>query len=333
MSEASINILLTSVGRRVELVRAFRQAYSELDLNGCIVGTDINVLAPGLHIVDHPYIVPPVTSSEYIDSLVDICRKEHIDLVFPLIDPDIPRLSQARALIEATGAKLAVIQSHAVKITDDKWLTYQFFERIKIPTPRTWLARSVPKNVDFPLFVKPRNGSASRGTFKVENRRELDFFTDYVHDPVVQEYFPGEEITNDVLCDLDGNIVSIVSRKRLETRGGEVVKGTTVYHNVITKHCVAIAQQLPAIGPITVQCIAKEDMFYFTEINARFGGGIPLSIAAGVNAPRILLALYAGIAIEIPPLGTYSTGLFVSRFDDALFLDERQLYEMAKRRI
>lgn len=333
MSRSSVNILLTSVGRRVELVQAFRQAYRELNIGGNIIGSDINPLAPALQIVDKPYIVPPNASDDYIDALLTICLKEEINLIFPLIDPDIPRLSQARELLEGTAAKLVVVTERAVEIASDKWRTYQFFSDLGIPTPRTWLPGQVPHGVTFPLFIKPRFGSASQDTFKIRNKSELDFFSGYVQNPIIQEYLPGSEVTNDILCNLDGNVLSVVSRQRLEVRGGEVVKGVTMYDATITSHCVTIAQQLPAIGPVTIQCITKDAMPFFTEINARFGGGVPLSIAAGVNGPKILLALFAGVEIEIPSVGEFKTGLFVSRFDSGFFIDESQRDDLAKRRV
>ena len=125
----------------------------------------------------------------------------------------------------------------------------------------------------------------------------------------------------------------MVMRQRIAVRSGEVVKGVTIYDPAIADACVTIAKALPAIGPITVQCMLKEGIPYFTEINARFGGGVPLGVAAGVDAPRWLLARVAGIPIAIPPLGTYQMGLYMTRFDDSFFISEQDRAEMASRRL
>jgi carbamoyl-phosphate synthase large subunit len=77
----------------------------------------------------------------------------------------------------------------------------------------------------------------------------------------------------------------------------------------------------------------KDDIPYFTEVNARFGGGLPLGIAAGVDSPRWLLALAAGLPIEIPPVGTYKTGLYMTRFDDSFFLTEEEYAHSSSRRL
>lgn len=330
MNTPSVSILFTSAGRRVELLRAFRRAYQELGINGRIIALDIDPLAPALQAADHVYIVPRLSSPEYVPALLEICRREQANLVFPLIDPDIPVLATHHAAIEATGARVAVIPNQAVPIVSDKWLTTQLFQSLGLPTPRSWLPEQLDEIVhEFPRFIKPRFGSASQHTFKVRNERELAFFLDYVPDPIVQEYLPGSEITSDVVCDLHGEVLAVVSRRRIEVRNGEVAKGVTMYSPIITEACVAIAHALPAIGPITVQCMLKDSVPHFTEINARFGGGVPLGIAAGVDAPRWLLARTAGIPLELPPLGTYQTNLYLTRFDETFFLTEAQREQMA----
>jgi len=330
----TVNVLFTSAGRRVELLRAFRQAYRSLALPGQIVATDIDPLAPALQTADRPYIVPRLTSPEYIPTLAGICRRERVSLVFPLIDPDIPILARHRQVIEATGARVAVISPEAAALTRDKWLTYRFFTELGLPAPRSWLPGELdPGQVVYPVFLKPRAGSAGKGSYKIENPRELAFFTDYVPEPIIQEYLPGPEITSDVVCDLDGAVLGVVSRRRIEVRSGEVAKGVTVYDPQITEACVKIARALPAIGPITVQCILKDGAACFTEINARLGGGVPLGIAAGVDPPRWLLARTAGLPVEIPPLGAYRTGLYLTRFDDSFFLTEDDRAQMASHRL
>jgi carbamoyl-phosphate synthase large subunit len=274
-----------------------------------------------------------VDAPNYIATLAEICAREEIDLVFPLIDPDIPVLAHNRARLEAAGARLAVVSPEAVQRTADKWLTIQFFDSLGLPAPRSWLPDQLePHRAGYPLFIKPRAGSAAKGTFKVRNAQELAFFSDYVSDPILQEFLPGPEITNDVICDLEGEVLAVVSRQRMEVRWGEVTKGVTVYNPTIIEGCVRIARALPAVGPITVQCMVKEGTPHFTEINARYGGGAPLGIAAGVDSPRWLLARAAGVPVEIPPLGSYQAGLYLTRFDDSFFLSEAQRDDMYRNR-
>jgi carbamoyl-phosphate synthase large subunit len=251
-----------------------------------------------------------------------------------LIDPDIPFLAKHRKHLAEAGANVVVVPEEAATIASDKWQTVRFFRNLNLTTPKSWLPEQLHSiDADYPLFIKPRNGSASNHAYKVKNEKELKFFLDYVPDPIIQEYLVGPEITNDVICDLNGEIISVVSRRRIEVRWGEVAKGVTVYDPKVTEACITIAQALHAIGPITVQCIMKDGVPYFTEVNARGGGGAPLGIAAGADWPKWLLAKFAGIPIEIPSLGSYEKGLYLSRFDESFFFTEAHVEKMASRRL
>ena len=324
-----VNVLFTSVGRRVELVRAFKQAYDDLDLEGNVVSTDVDRLAPALRESDRPYLVPSLSDPSYLDVVSEIVRSEEIDLVFPLIDPDVPVLARGRATLEASGAHVVVIPDESVRLTADKMLTHELFIALGIPVPITWSADEVlDDRPAFPLFVKPRFGSAGQHCVRVQSVRELMFFLEYVPNPIVQEYLPGPEITTDVLCDLNagGELVAAVSRRRIEVRQGEVAKGVTILDPAILAHCEAIAQHLKAIGPITVQCIMRDDgTSCFTEVNPRFGGGVPLGIAAGVRSAHWLLASACGRHFDLPRLGAYEIGLYITRFDTSHFLTEGAL--------
>src|SRR5581483_12422796 len=214
-----LNILFTSVGRRAELVRAFRRAYRDLGLDGKIVALDADPLAPGLQLVDRPYIVPRLDHPDYLSCLLEIIEREAVDLIFPLIDPDITFLARARETIEARGVRIAVVSPEAARLTTDKWLTSHFFCRIGVHTPETWLPEQLKLSLlRYPLFLKPRSGSAGKHTHKIINSRALEFYLEEVPEPLVQEYLPGPEITNDVICDLDGDVLGVVSRQRMEVR-------------------------------------------------------------------------------------------------------------------
>ena len=118
------------------------------------------------------------------------------------------------------------------------------------------------------VFVKPQC-CATAYTFKAKDSTELDFFQRYVPDAIIQEFLAGDEITTDVVCGRAGEVLTFVSRKRLAVRGGEVVKGVTVNTEPVSTDCYKIARALPAVGPITVQCIMVNNLPYYIEINAR----------------------------------------------------------------
>ena len=307
-------------------MRAFRRGLDELGLDGRLVGVDIDPLAAALQVTDHSHLVPRFTSPEYIPALLEICRAEDIDLLVPLNDHEMPSLVAHIDEFERVGVRPLVLGPDTYAFTEDKLATYRFFVDLGVPTPETWTPEAARNaGLEYPLFVKPRRGSSGKDAFLVRNQRELDFFIDYVDEPLVQEYVEGPEITSDVLCDATGSVRSVVSRRRIEVRAGEVSKGVTVIDDEVIERCVQIAQGLKATCPITIQCMIRNGVALFTEINPRFGGGVPLALEAGAPLPKWLLALESGLEVTIPPLGSYRSGVFFTRYDDAFSLDEDSL--------
>ena len=319
-----VNILFTSIGRRVELINSWKKAYADLGISGQIIGTDIDPLAAAANFVDSFHIVPKSNHKNFISSIQDICNEKDINLVFPLNDHDLGPLSVGKSLLEQNGRIVVVCNKQTIKISTDKLKTYEFFKDSGISTPKTWKPNEKNES-DFPLLIKPRYGSASQNVFKVNNQDELKFYIPRIEDPIIQQFINGPEITTDVICDFKGSIVGIVNRERLEVRWGEVAKGKTIFDNNVINNCKNIAENLDIVGPITVQCILKDNDAYFIEINARYGGGAPLGIAAGVKSPHWYLSIASGIELDLPQIGSFKKNLYLSRYDNSIFIDEEKI--------
>ena len=115
-----MNLLFTSVGRRVELLRAFRRAYDELELRGEIVAVDIDPLAPALQEADRWHLIPRLGDEDYIPTLLEICRSDAIDLLIPLVDRDMPLLVKNRTAIEAMGTRPLIPTAKSATIVADE---------------------------------------------------------------------------------------------------------------------------------------------------------------------------------------------------------------------
>jgi carbamoyl-phosphate synthase large subunit len=100
-----INILITSIGRRVALVECFRDAFTELGIKGAIVGADLTDTAPAYHVTDKSYKVCPIVNPDYIPQILDICVKENITFVFSVLDTDLLKLATAREQSAETSTK------------------------------------------------------------------------------------------------------------------------------------------------------------------------------------------------------------------------------------
>jgi len=320
----NVNVLFTSIGRRVELINNWKKAYADLGINGQIFGTDIDPLAAASNFVDFFHIVPPSNDKDFIPSIQNICKENDINLVFPLNDNDLEPLSLKKSILEQNERIVVISKIKSIDITSDKWSTYNFFKNCNIKTPNTWKPNEKNKS-DFPLIIKPRYGSAGKNVFKVYDQNELEFHIPRIKNPIIQELINGPEVTTDVICDFNGSIIGIVNRERLEVRWGEVAKGKTIFDKNVIKNCEKIVENLDIVGPITVQCILEHNDPLFIEINARYGGGAPLGFAAGVKSPHWYLSIASGIELNLPSIGSYKKNLFLSRYDNSLFMDEGKI--------
>jgi carbamoyl-phosphate synthase large subunit len=315
-----MNILFTSVGRRVELLKAFRQSMYRANITTRIITADLKSNAPASLLADTAELVPRVDDPHYIERLLDICDRHQIDLLIPLIDTELHLLSLHEQQFRDRGVTVLISAAATNEICYTKKRTDLFFKTIGVKTPKVYQLSEV-KDVNFPVIVKPSTGSASVGVYRVKDLTELKFFANYVEGAIIQELIHGEEYTIDVLVDFQGKAISIVPRLRIETRAGEISKGTTVKNPALIAAAKYVVESLPgAIGCITVQCFLQSDgEIIFIEINPRFGGGYPLAYRAGADFPLWLVQLWMGKNPQIA-IDEWEDGLSMFRYDDAIFV-------------
>ena len=317
-----MRILLTAIGKRVQLIKHLKKI-------NYIVGVDAGDLAPAKYFVDSFFQVPTYSDDDYLNVILDICIKERVDVLIPLYEKEFLILDSYRDKFKKVGTILLISNRSILDICNDKWKTYCFFKERDIITPKTYLAEEIKYNpsldINFPIVAKPRDGMGSRGIFYVYNKEELLNAIRNLDNYVVQEMVEGTEFTLDVLCDLNGEVISIVPRQRLEIRSGEVTKSKVVKDFTLINTTLDLVNKMnsknniKAIGPLNIQCIVNSDGdIKFIEINPRFGGGVPLTFEAGVDYGKILNDMILGKKIQ-PVIGEFEE-LIMLRFDDAVFV-------------
>ena len=315
-----MRILFTGVGRRVELLQAFREAALFLKKELKIYGADLTGTAPALAYCDYPRKVVPMKDPQYIPCLLDICRRDGIDLVIPTIDTDLLVLSEHRELFEQVGTRVLISAPEMIRICRDKNLTSRFFEQCGLHAP-------MPVNdykkyqAGFPAFIKPKDGSSSINAFRVDDEAELEQYARQIGDYIVQPFVDGNEYTIDIFCDWDGNPVSVIPRERLQVRAGEVLKTRIDMDAAMIGEAKALCRCFRPRGPLTVQLIRdRAGVDWFIEINPRYGGGAPLSMKAGARSAETILHL-----LDREPLGgnpEIADQAVYSRFDQSVCIRE-----------
>jgi len=314
----SLNVLITAGSRRVPLVRAFQRALRTTG-GGSVVVTDVNPLSPAVYVSDRSHPVPLSTDPDYLAAVQAICRAERIGLIVPTIDDELTLFARHAADFAAEGIRVAVSPAETTSICNDKYTTSRALAAEGIAAAETYLPGELPADLPCPLFIKPRYGRGGVGAFPVRSPRELEFFLDYVADPVVQTYLDGPEFTIDMLCDFGGEPLSVVPRERVVIRAGVVDRGRTVRHPRLIDLGLRCARALRFVGAVNIQCRLVDDRPVVFEINPRFSGGIPLTIAAGADFPHMLVELARGRRVA-SAIGRFQEDLWMSSYETSVFV-------------
>jgi carbamoyl-phosphate synthase large subunit len=317
---ARLTILFTSAGRRVELIECFRRAAGRLGCAIEILACDLEPdLSPACRIADASFAVPRCSDPGYVDAVLAIAEQNGACLVVPTIDPELACLSRAANRFAAIGARVHVSPPEVVDLARDKLATADALTRAGVPGPRTFDLDSARQRDDlvWPLFMKPRAGSASRGLAIVNGPEDLPRT---VSEPmIVQELLVGPEYTTNIFVDSSGKLRAAVPHRRLRVRAGEVEKGRTERRADLEEIAAAIVRAIPAArGVLCFQSVLDQErgMMVF-EINARFGGGYPLADHAGGEFALWLLEEAGQYACSAH--NGWREGVTMLRYDAAVF--------------
>ncbi len=315
------NILITSVGRRVSLIRAFKETLIKYFPTAKVYATDMNPqMAPAAYVSDGCFEVLPITEPNYIAQLLELCKEHNIGLVVPTIDTELLVLSQNKELFADNGVKVCISSSSFIKVCRDKRNTVDFFYKHNI---------SVPKSVDkynptFPLFAKPYDGSLSTNVHYIRAKEELTnviledpklLFMEYIDTHAYQEY------TVDMYYGSDSRVKCIVPRERLKVREGEINKGRTAKNCIVDYLKERLGYIEGCFGCICIQLFynPKTKDIVGIEINPRFGGGYPLTYMSGGNFPELLIK-ESFFGEEIEYFDDWKDNMLMLRFDDAIYV-------------
>ena len=311
------NILFTCAGRRTYLLKYFKE---QLGNEGKVIGADMQLSAPALSVADVKEQVPAVYAHDYIDRVLDICRRNDVAAIICLNDLELPILAANSERFAAEGILPIVSPTEIIDICFDKYRTARYVESLGLSTPATYINLAEAKEalaagrLAFPLVLKPRWGSGSIGIEFVNNLEELSEVyamllkkvkksilatastgEEYI---LIQQKIEGQEYGMDVMNDLAGRNRGVPVKKKLAMRAGETDKAQTVNNAEIRAIGMKLGENLHHIGNLDVDVFEKDGKYYVLELNPRFGGGFPFSYEAGVNFPKAIIEWLKGNDID-----------------------------------
>lgn len=320
MSRSMLTMMISSAGRRGELLQCFRASAAELGISLTILACDLEPeWSAACQLADRYFAVPRADSEDYIPALLALCTDNGVDLLVPTIDTELLPLSENLNRFREAGVWVSVGDPAFVQMARDKMATAHALGALDIATPATFSLAEVrddPDSHNWPMIVKPNHGSAGRLISIVHSADELPAVEP---EPlIVQQLLSGPEYTVNMFFDRSGKATTVVPHRRVTTRAGEVEKGATERHQAICEIGWKLGEALEGVrGVICFQAIVTDNGPYVFEINARFGGGYPLAHAAGAEFARWLLEEAASLE---PTAGDdWHGGVRMLRYDAAIF--------------
>ena len=312
-----MTILLLSAGTRNKIVQYFRSVEGVR-----VVATDMQKTAPAIYEADAFYIVPRITDPGYLDIICDICRKEKVDAVLSLIDPELGLLAANEDRFRQLGVTVVGSNKELCERALDKMQMYRWLVSHEYPCAKSYVDKKAfyldlqNDKISYPVFIKPIRGSASIGISVVENSSMLDFLFSHFNGMMVQEYLKGQEIGADVYIDMVAHeVVSIFTKKKLLMRSGETDKSVSFKDERLFELIERFCKESGWLGQIDIDLFEIDGKYFISEVNPRFGGGYPHAYECGCNHMKMIVNNLRGIPNR-RAIGAYDEGIYMMKYNE-----------------
>jgi carbamoyl-phosphate synthase large subunit len=280
-----MNIAVTGVGGGVgqSIVKALQS--TEYD----IVGINSEELGVGLYAIRRAYLGLYAKDPQFVEKLVEICKKENCTVIFPGLDAELAPLSDNTEKLKKNGILPIVSNPSVVSICGDKLKTYEFLKNNNFPCPKTYRLKDYSFELDFPVVLKPQKGGhRSIGEFVVSNRKELEKCSADIDadNYVVQECVEGDEYTCGTVSFEDHCVGAILMKREL--RAGDTYRAFVLKDEKLSGFVKKVINTLKPFGACNVQLRMREGVPYIFEFNARCSGTTASRALAGFNEPKMI---------------------------------------------
>ncbi len=292
-----MNILVTGAGGPAAV--SFMNALSETGATFFMADMDYHAAGQYLVPAAQRTLVLPGRHPEFVADLLHQCLSLKIDVLVPTVDVELIGVAKARKQFELAGVKILLAEPQTLELCLDKLKLLIACDGL-VPVPQFAIFNETFNDSDwqYPLIVKPRSGSGSRGIVKVDTPAELAKL-ERSSELLVQEYLPGEEFSVDVMANAQGEVLASVPRARMKVDSGIAVVSRTVKDPELEACARRVAERIGLTYVANIQF--RRDAAgrpCLLEVNPRFPGTMPLTVASGVNIPLLCLKELQGAPIS-----------------------------------
>lgn len=244
--------------------------------------------------------------NEYLNRLVKIVLKEKIDVLIPMEDETVELVIENMELFQ--NVKTLLPDYNTFIIARDKGETIKRAISLGVSCPNTYFVKGLDElnnlkdGISYPVIIKPRISSGSRGIIHAHNNKELVNKYVEIHNkypyPIIQDYLSGDFIKVQVLLIMDKDhkvkgLCSYEGIREFPVNGGPVTMWKTISIPELEDLTVKFLEELEWVGFAEVEYIVnrKTGDYFLMEINPRFSANIALAVNVGVDFPLILTKL------------------------------------------
>lgn len=337
MSE-NLNIVIGSAGRRLYLLRWFREAMAALNLSGKIIVTESDSSSAAFTAGDEGVLMPRYSDARYEECMLRMIEDHQPAMFLSVNDWELAKLGEGLGdELRSRGVIVPGLADADIAKVTDKYQLQSILKEAGIPTPQTVIASDRNgvrdlKNTYSRLVVKDRWGSGSSG-LQIVDSAHVDsaikriaqgvstshLCIDVLDEIVVQPFIHGMEYGIDVVgtfADSPNQSFRVLARKKIRMRAGETDKAETVAPEDFSATATCIGNALMPTGLIDVDVLRDSNgELHVIDINPRFGGGYPFVHLAGANVPLYYVASLTDRSIG-DEWATYKAGVVSAKFEE-----------------
>jgi carbamoyl-phosphate synthase large subunit len=305
------------------ILRSLKMAKRPMKLIGTSIYTDS--VAPGF--CDVFEVVPRTDAADYLDRLLALLRKHHVDVAFPGIDADMYKWADHVAEIESTGTSVVINSLELISRCSDKWAFYerqqQLMPTYAIPSYPDMEFDFLKEKCGLPFLLKPRRGFGSKGIVVVETAEHFAKISPATKTTLMAQPIVGrddEEFTVSAFCDGRGGYSALMALRRRLSKDGFTEKAEVVdqveFSDAVQDLCGAFSPR----GPTNFQFRKTDYGLKLLEINPRISSSTSIRAAFGYN--EALMAVEMAVEKRMPVQPDIKRGRAVRYTEDFIFYDD-----------
>ena len=311
------NVLITSISKKVPLIKAVRSGVQKVSGISKIFGADIDDTCIGRYFVDVFWHMPKLNALR-IEDLIAYCKSNNIGAIIPTRDGELEFFARCKLTLADQGIDVMISDYSIVNACLDK---LEFAELESIQDVVIPASTAIDRLKSEKFVVKERYGAGSISIGLDLDSAAAQLHAETLENPIYQPFQTGYESSVDAYVTKNRQVKGLVMRKRVKVVDGESQVTTSFENAFLQEKFFDFLDQSDFYGHITLQAIIDEaDKVHLIECNPRVGGASMLSIHAGLESFYWFFSEVLGEHLTAYPFLPASKPVTLVRYPNDIYL-------------